>query len=300
MSQDWADRVAQQLLNRGLIQRGICLLLGAADTGKTTLAAILAKYVASNQPVGIIDADIGQSHIGPPTTVAWAIAENPKFNLSELSVRGMSFVGDVTPAGHLLQLTAAITQCVQQVSEVTELTIIDTPGFVLGPAAAVLWWTIQRILQPKLILAVQREPILQKVRRIGAQCSNELSDIIASLQFFETHIEFVGSPPQIPIKSPHDRQSYRQNQFGRYFRNSCLYNISLSNIAIQASYRLSRENLLHRIVALRNGMGADIAIGLIEDWQDDESVAVVRAPNVDIQQTRCLVIGDISIDIADG
>jgi len=36
MSQDWADRIAEQLLSRGLIQTGICLILGAVDTGQIT------------------------------------------------------------------------------------------------------------------------------------------------------------------------------------------------------------------------------------------------------------------------
>ena len=85
MSQDWADKIAEQILSQGLIQTGVCLILGAADTGKTTLAAALAKHAASSQPVGIIDADIGQSHIGPPATVGWALVKNPEIDFSQLT-----------------------------------------------------------------------------------------------------------------------------------------------------------------------------------------------------------------------
>lgn len=285
MSQDWAEKIAQQILSRGLIKTGICLILGAADTGKTALAAALAKHAASSRPVGIIDADIGQSHIGPPTTVGWALVDNPQVDFSKLSVGGISFVGDVTPVGHLLQLTAAITQCVQQTSKVAELIIIDTPGLVSGPAASALWWTVQRILQPNLILAVRR--------------NDELSDILAGLQSLEVQIELMGSPPQIPIKSPQARRRYRQSQFSKYFQGSCLYNISLSKVAVQARRNLNRSSLVRRLVALRNGVGQDIAIGLITDWQDDRDIAVVRAPQLDIQRIRCLVIGDVSIDVAE-
>ena len=284
MSQNWANKIAQQLLSRGLIQTGTCLILGAADTGKTTLAATLTKHAASSRPVGIIDADIGQSHIGPPTTVGWAVVDNPQIDFSQLAAGGISFVGDVTPVGHLLQLTAAITQCVQQASKVAELIIVDTPGFIRGPAASALWWTVQRILKLKLILAVQR--------------SDELSDILAGLRSAELQLELVKSPSQIPTKSPQDRQSYRQSQFNKYFRDSCLYNISLRDVAIQPGRNLSRESLVHRLVALRDGKGRDTAIGLITDWQDDRGIVVVRAPQLDIQQIRCLVIGDIAIDIS--
>ncbi len=317
MLQDWADKIAQRLLGRGLIktplevraegppvprrgllltgQTGICLILGAADTGKTTLAAALARHAASSQPIGIIDADIGQSHIGPPATVGWAVVggpqtqkrafgdpDNPQVDFSQLTVGGVSFVGDVTPVGHLLQLTAAIIRCVQQVSKVAELIIIDTPGFIYGPAATALWWTVQQILRPKSILAVQR--------------NDELRDILAGLQSLETQIELISSPSQIPLKSPQNRRSYRQSQFRKYFRDSCLYNISLSDIAIQPGRNLSRERLVHRLAALRDEKGTDVAIGVITDWQNERDIVIVRAPQLDIRQIRCLVIGDVSIE----
>ncbi len=151
MSQDWADNIAQEIISQNLIKTGACLILGAADTGKTTLAAALARQLAPSRPVGIVDADIGQSHIGPPTTVGWAVAANPPpEDLWQLPAAGISFVGDVTPVGHLLQLTAAIIQSVNQASKAAELIIVDTPGFISGPAASALWWTVQRVLNPEL------------------------------------------------------------------------------------------------------------------------------------------------------
>jgi len=285
MSQDWADRIAQQLSSKGLIQKGICLILGAADTGKTTLAAALAKHLANNGPVGIVDADIGQSHIGPPATVGWTLFDNPQIDFAQLAVGGISFVGDVTPLGHLLQLTAAITRSVQQVSKLTELIIIDTPGFIREPAAAVLWWTVQQILQPKLILAVQR--------------NDELKNILVGLRSFGLKLELLDSPSQIPLKSPQHRQNHRQKEFNKYFRNSHLYNISLRDTAVQAGSNSCHASLIRRLVALRDQNCEDLAVGVITKWQNNEDIVVVRAPKVDIRQVRCLVVGDVSIDIAD-
>jgi len=281
---NWADKIALQLLSRDLMQRGSCLILGGADTGKTTLAAALGRRLAQNRPVGIIDADVGQSHIGPPATVGWAIVRDGQLDFSQLTAGGISFVGSVTPVGHLLQLTAAIVRCVEKVSEVTELMIVDTPGFISGPAAATLWWTVQRILKPKLIVAVQR--------------SEELSDILVGLGTLGSQLELVESPPQISAKSPRQRRSYRQSRFCRYFRDSCLYNFSLSKVAVQVCVNTSRESLLCRLVGLRDEKGTDLAIGVIDDWEDDRDIAVVRAPRLNVQQVCCLVIGDVTIDIA--
>jgi polynucleotide 5'-hydroxyl-kinase GRC3/NOL9 len=285
MAQDWADNITQKLLSKSIIQKGICLFLGASDTGKTTLAAALAKRLASKQPVGIVDADIGQSHIGPPTTVGWAVADNRRSDFSQLLAAGISFVGDVTPVGHLLQLTAAIIQCVEQASKVAELIILDTPGFIRGPAAIALWWTVQRVLNPKLIIAVQRE--------------SELSDILIGLQCFDSQIELVKCPSQIRTKSPEDRRTYRQDQFDKYFRDSLLYNINLSDVAVQTTQNLSRNSPVSCLVGLRNRQGTDAAIGIIKDWQSEKNIAVIRAPQLDIQQVCCLVIGDVTIEITD-
>ena len=101
----------------------------------------------------------------------------------------------------------------------------------------------------------------------------------------------------MPGKSPQARRSYRQSQFSRYFRDSCLYNISLSDIAVQTSRNLSSERLISRLVALRDQKGIDVAIGAIDDWQGDRDIAVVRTPALDIGRIRCLVIGDATIDI---
>ncbi len=285
MSQDWTEKIAEQLLHRNLMRKVTCLVIGSSDTGKTTLAAAIAKHATSSQPIGIVDADIGQSHIGPPTTVGWAVVDNPQIDFSQLAIGGISFVGDIAPTGHLLQLTAAIIQCVQQSSKLAEVIIIDTPGFIYEPAASSLWWTMQRILQPELILAVER--------------NDELSDILSGLQYRNSKLERIKCPPQLPTKSPQERRKYRQNQWNDYFRHSCIYNIKLSDVAVQISRNSSSKNLVNRLIALNDGKGTDMSIGLITNWQRDNDIIEVRSPQLDIQQIRSLAIGDITINVTD-
>jgi len=282
MSTDWADEIAERLSGGRLAQPGVCLILGGVDTGKTTLAAALAGRLTTNGPVGVIDADVGQSHIGPPATVGWAVVYKPDVDFAQITPGGISFVGDVTPVGHLLQLTAAIAQCLHQVSKVTERIIIDTPGFIAGPAANMLWWTVQRIVRPKVIVAVQRE--------------NELSDILMGLQNLGSQIEWLEAPPRIPAKSPQARRSYRQDQFRRYFADSCLYDFKLSDLTIQTTRGVSSGLL----AALRDSEGFDRAIGIIESRQQDRDAIAVRAPRLDVSQIRCIVVGDVTVDLVNG
>jgi polynucleotide 5'-hydroxyl-kinase GRC3/NOL9 len=283
MSQDWTEQIVKQLFSRDLMRKGVCLVLGSADTGKTALVASIANHVALSQPIGIVDADIGQSHIGPPTTVGWAIVDSPRTDFSQSAIDGISFVGDIAPTGHLLQLTAAILQSVRQSSKRVEVIIIDTPGFTSGPAASALWWTVQRILQPEVILAVER--------------NDELSDILGGLQYHYSKLERIKCPSQLPTKSPQERRKYRQNQWNKYFRHSCIYNFKLSDVAVQINRSSNGMNLDNRLTALNDGNGKDLSIGLITNWQLDNDIIELKSPKLDIQQIRCLIVGDITINI---
>lgn len=264
---------------------GVCLALGAADTGKTTLIAALAGRIAASRPVAIVDADIGQSHLGPPTTVGWAVLENPKTDLSRLTAAGISFVGDITPLGHLLQLTAAITECVRQASDVAALVLIDTPGLVHGGAAAALWWTLQRILRPTRIIAVKR--------------GNELGPVLSGLNPSEVGIEPIDCPPDMPTKSPEQRRNYRLECFRSYFQDSAVCDVDLTALAVQPRRSFNPQSVIHRLAALRDGRGIDLAVGLITDWHPDANKAAIMAPQCDVERVRCLVLGDVFLDIGD-
>ena len=279
----WADDIAKNLLERKLLPAQICLVLGASDTGKTTFVETLAKHLVNNGLVAIVDADTGQSHIGPPTTVGWTVIDEPQFNISDLAAKGISFVGDITPTGHLLQLTSAITQCVEQASKAAAVIIIDTPGFIAGSAAQVLWWAVQRILRPGLIIAVQQQ--------------NELSEILAGMQYTDAYIEVVKPPAGLPAKSPEHRKQYRQQQFRKYFQNSSVYSIGLKNVAVQVNRRLGSDNTVNYLVGLADSKGLDMAVGLIVDWSKDKNIVKVRATEIDISSVRCVTIGNIAINI---
>jgi len=283
MSSEQAKETIKKLFDKDLLQSGRCLLLGASDTGKTTLAKKIAEAVASRRAVGLVDADTGQSHLGPPTTVGWAIIENPQFELAELAAEGIAFVGNISPLGHLLQLTSAISRSVQEAAQKTELIIIDTPGFVTGPAACVLWWTVQQILQPELILAVQK--------------TGELTQVLSGLKYLQSRIEYLQASPEVELKSMQQRQEYRRKKFERYFRNSRLYRLNTKEISIQNTRYSTREALIKHVVGLSDDSGVDRAIGLVIDWQD-EGTMVIRAPELDMSRIRCLVVGDVTVELS--
>ena len=87
MSEETAE-LARRLADLPVTGSLTGLVLGASDTGKTTLVETLAGKLAEAGPVAVVDADIGQSHIGPPATVGWAMAGKGGAGLS--AKRGFS------------------------------------------------------------------------------------------------------------------------------------------------------------------------------------------------------------------
>src|SRR5437773_5789241 len=81
----------------------VVLVIGETDTGKTSFTTYLAnRLLAENLSVGVVDADLGQSDIGPPTTVGLGRLCPPVERLADAEVLGLYFVGSTSPQGHLL------------------------------------------------------------------------------------------------------------------------------------------------------------------------------------------------------
>jgi polynucleotide 5'-hydroxyl-kinase GRC3/NOL9 len=268
------------------------LLLGAADTGKTTLIDALVQRFVRRQPIALVDADIGQSHLGPPTTVGWTLADKrcspAAFGWERLTpggggaTGGIAFVGDVTPVGHLLQLTAALALCVQQARQAAKMVLIDTPGLVTGGAACSLWWTVQRLLRPERILALQRE--------------NELAALLEGLQTELSAVEVIKAPAELRRKSSEARQEHRRRLFEEYFRDAAAYTLDLKDLAVRSAQPMTSDNALGRIVGLTDADGRDIAIGMIDRWLPRKAKMTMRAPPLDVQRVRCLTIGNARIE----
>lgn len=188
------------------------LLLGGTDVGKTTFARLLAnRLTEAGQRIGVLDADIGQSEIGPPACVGLAYARNPVLALSDLTPHALAFVGSTSPQGHALEyLTAThrlFTQFTTENAKNPVPLIIDTPGYVHGASARRLHQSTLDMMSPQTVVALQRngelEPILAPFRR-RADC----------------RIHALSLPAIIGKKPPAYRAQRRVMRFASYFQNA--------------------------------------------------------------------------------
>lgn len=197
------------------------LILGEKDTGKSTLTLTLANQLfRGGFRVGIVDADIGQSDIGPPTTVGFGEITRELSSLNDATLRSMYFVGDTRPIGHLLQLVAGTSRMVAQaLANGMEKVLIDTTGMVSGQFGRVLKTQKIAAIAPDLILCIQR--------------SDECEHILRSYAAFRTPAILRLAPHvDCRVKTQTFRQNHRAAMFQEHFAAAQEIRCSLDHIGI--------------------------------------------------------------------
>jgi len=225
---EWDDAV------RDFVIHGkTALLIGDVDTGKTTFLKYIVNYLSEKKlKVSIIDADIGQSTIGPPSTIGLATVEERVDSIENLPVKAIYFTGAISPVRHLLPCVIGTKKILDYAMSLsTDRIVIDTTGFVSDPAAVALKQAKIELVNPDFIFAFSRgkelDPVLYPYR-YGS--------------FALRHIEINGN---IRKKSPEFRASERKRKFLSYFKCSKKLRINLQSTAMSGINYIPGGNLLH-------------------------------------------------------
>ncbi len=134
------------------------LLLGATDTGKTTFLTWLVNMLREQgQRIGIVDADVGQSSLGPPTTIGLGVVAQALQSLQELTPAALYFVGSTSPRGHLIPVIVGTGRMVDRAQKLeVDQVVIDTCGFVSADAGRALKHYQIDLVNPDVVVCLQR------------------------------------------------------------------------------------------------------------------------------------------------
>lgn len=158
--------LAVRLGSRG----GVVMLMGSHDTGKTTLAReILKAGLDAGKTAAYVDADVGESTVGPPTCTGlkWIRGQA---DLDDLSTADeLRFVGATDPSRLVLQMVIATAALVDVARQSADLVVIDTTGTISGVVGETLKYHKVELTRPDTVVAIQRgsemEPIIGMLRR---------------------------------------------------------------------------------------------------------------------------------------
>jgi polynucleotide 5'-hydroxyl-kinase GRC3/NOL9 len=100
---DW-----ESLANKLIQGKGTAMIMGATDSGKSTLTKyLIQELVSRNIAVCLIDADVGQSSLGLPGTICAKTFLSVQ-DLQDYSHQKMSFIGTINPSKNIPHIIATV------------------------------------------------------------------------------------------------------------------------------------------------------------------------------------------------
>ncbi len=148
-------------LEASLITPGKIIVIGDKDTGKTEFCKKLVNLgLKKGYKVGVLDLDIGQSHIGPPGSLGFGIAKKRIRELSKIKPLIIYPVGALSPAGAEERIISGIKTILSKVPKSVDFLVIDTTGYIKD-----LRFKTQKteLLNPDKIILIERDTELREL-----------------------------------------------------------------------------------------------------------------------------------------
>lgn len=274
----------EKVYERVLADPGLVFMLGGLDTGKTTFALELLKRAATaGIPSALVDADIEQSTVGPPTTVGLKWINDAEFDRASLrTADALGFVGSLNPREHLLPLVTATAKLVRAAREAgSRLIVVDTTGFVAGIYGQTLKYFKMDAVRPNYVIAFER--------------GGELESLVGMAQrFTAAEVIEVNAVDQFASRSAEERVRFREEQFAAYFaEGSSRWRVKPTVFmpTLPPEFDLSRLDGL--VVGMEDGKGSCPGIGVLEY---EASEGILRMVSPITEGVRGLRLGSSRID----
>ncbi|MGH2748222.1 MAG: Clp1/GlmU family protein [Actinomycetota bacterium] len=265
---------------------GTVLLLGGIDTGKTTFAIELLRRAAqSGIPAAFVDADIGQPTVGPPTTIGLKLCAE----INELTAETMreadllSFVGSISPRGHLLPLVTGTSRLTSEAKSAgCRLIVVDTTGYVSGIYGQMLKFHKMNLINPEFVIAFERGGELEPVVGLASR-------------FTPAEVLEVGVSPQVVPRTVDERTAFREQKFAAYFAAGVSrWRVKPTVFMPTLPPEFDLALLDSMVVGMEDGKGACVGIGVLEY---DASEDMLRMVSPVSEGVRGLRLGSLRIDI---
>ncbi len=204
---------------------GVTVVLGATDVGKTTFCTLLANHALNaGISTAVVDGDMGQSEIGPPTTIGLGLVDSEIQVLSDLRLRSFYFVGSTTPVDNMLGTVTGAKKMVDKAQSLgAQLVIADTTGLIRGVIARNLKTAKIELLAPRHIVALQKADEAEHFLRFF--------DSWASCTVHRLRVSHA-----VKAKPPAIRSQRRVLRFREYFLNGHVQELPLEALTTSGTW----------------------------------------------------------------
>jgi len=197
------------------------MVMGGVDSGKTSFCTFLANEALRKKwKTGIIDADLGQSDVGPPSTIGFNFITEPVKDLFEIKAENAYFVGLTSPSGVLNNVIEGLTKLKSRVMKTdVNFLIINTDGWVDGEDAAKYKIQLAKTVSPSIV--------------VGIQLGDELTPILTTLK--ETNVLTIDSPQLVQRRNREKRKILRELSYKKYLKQAKVQSFALNWVKVENS-----------------------------------------------------------------
>jgi polynucleotide 5'-hydroxyl-kinase GRC3/NOL9 len=127
--------LSEQVLTLAANKKAITtvMLVGDTDTGKSTLSIYLANMAIRNGLIpSIIDGDIGQGDLAPPTAIGATVLSKQLVDLRDVRASQFEFIGGISPIGFESLIAKKLRSILDRIrtSSLANICIVNTDGYV--------------------------------------------------------------------------------------------------------------------------------------------------------------------------
>lgn len=150
------------------------MVIGEVDTGKSTMVKFISQWFLENKgySIAVVDADVGQSNIGPPGFISFEILGQ---NYSTYNKKASYLVGKTSPYGKELSIVMGTTSCVRFCEQKADIILVDTCGLVDPPKGVQLKCAKAEAIRPDFIIVLHTakiSPLVGSLKLLGFNTIN--------------------------------------------------------------------------------------------------------------------------------
>lgn len=263
-------------------QKCTVLLIGATDSGKSTLVKYLLKGLIKEKiKVSIVDSDVGQSTLGLPGTICMKAFTSEK-DIENFRFEKMFFVGSLNPAKKISLMIDGSKKMVNICREKSEIIFVDTTGLVSGEIGRALKIGKIMAIKPEYIVAIQRQDELEHILKL-------IEDI---------NIYRIKASSMAKCRDREDRIGYRKNKFLDYFNEKNVSEFLLNQHDVYFFYNgklfiLKNGDFKNRTIIGLNHNDDTIALGIISEITDN--AIIFKSPIKSLTGVNRVLFSDMTI-----
>ncbi|MBS7655518.1 hypothetical protein KEJ50_03350 [Candidatus Bathyarchaeota archaeon] len=247
-----------QNLMQTILKEEKIMVIGGVDSGKNAFCTlVINKFLKAKGKVAIIDVDVGQTEVGPPTTIGLGLIEEPIACLSNISTKLLYFAGHITPSRVKNKIVLGLKKMLQHPFSSSYPTIINTDGWILGEEAKIYKIDLINAVSPSLIVGLGSEDVLKPI-----------------LEEASKPFVILDSPQLIRKRSQEERRILREDSYRSHLKNGKILVLPINQVEVKFFDSSIEVNTL---LGLLNKDEWLIGLGVLKEFKD-KKIMKVYAP----------------------